>query len=359
MRFGLAFVLALSLLGAACSGGSKPATPTPAAASSQAIPFPTPTVPSAVGKVSDSSPFRAWRDPRVAKPLSDSKLNVDHLVVYTDQVGTGATAGRSYPTLEIVTYDLDAGQIVAVSQAGALGEYVYGASLAGRSLVVRYDDRVMVSGLDGSGSRVLFKAPTDTVVASVAVSPDGTLVAVSVEPSDLMNVTLSFLSFLDVRSGQELSRIPYQTFQDAGLSGTPGVTAWWGDNSAVEIYGVLHKGGGPRATGTAYRDGRVVMYTRTLETRSPDGRQAVYSDGQNVYVCDGMGGTGTGFRLVGLPAGDALFTFGQAGVAARVERYSPDGKSLLFATYPIGTSGQVGPASSTRSLPGMFFRAGA
>lgn len=340
-------LLLLTLLAAAlsaCSGGSKSSTSTATqtdeatAAAPEGSPIPSSTV-----GPPDGPQDRTWREPRVARPLPDAQLKKDHLVVYTDEVATQSTGGRSYPTLEIVTYDLDAGRIIGVSRAGAVRDYVYGAYLAGRSLVIRYEDRVMVSDLDGSASRILFRAPSDTVTASVAVSPDGALVAVAVEPSDFATVTLSFLSFLDVQSGKEVTRIPYDSFRAAGMSGTPGVTAWWGDNSAVEVYGVLHKGGGPRATGTAYRDGRVVMYPQWIEALSGDGTRAAYSDGQNVYVCDGMGGTGTGFRVIALPAGNILFTFGQEGVATRVERFSPDGRQVLFATFPLGTSGQGQP----------------
>lgn len=341
MRIGLCVVL-VGLLLVGCSDGKASGGSTPPATSTVAIPSETPTAPSGVGKVPDSSPPRTWRDPRVAKPLPDSKLNADHLVIYTDELGTEGAGGRSYPTLEIVTYDLDAGQVVAVTHAGALDDYVNGAFLAGRSLVVRYDDRVVVSGLDGSGSRTLFKAPPDTLTASVAVSPDGTLVAVSVEPADLMNVTLSFLSFLDVRTGQELSRISYQTFQAAGVPGTPGVRNWWGDDSAVEIYGVLHKGGGPLPTGTAYRDGRVVKHDYWLQTMSADGRVGAYSLGQNVYFCDSMGATAPGIQVIGLPAGNTVMSFQRSGVVATSEQFSPDGTELLFRTNPldVNSSGQ-------------------
>ena len=333
-------IAALAAVLAACSGGSKPATPTAS-----------PTVPASVSEVTptagtaktDGLPDRTWREPRVAKPLPDAQLKKDHLVVYTDEVATQSTGSRSYPTLEIVTYDLDAGQIVGVSRAGALLDIVYGAYLAGRSLVIRHEDRVVVSALDGSASRILFQAPSGTLTQSVAVSPDGTLVAVAVEPSDLADAPLSFLSFLDVQSGREVSRIPYDSFQTAGMSGTPGVIAWWGDNSAVEVHGIVHKGGGPRPTGTAYRDGSVVMYARSLETMSPDGRQAAYSDGENVYACDSMGGLGVGFRVLGLPAANTVFNFQKEGVAAGAERFSPDGKQVLFATYPLGTSAQGQP----------------
>jgi hypothetical protein len=127
------------------------------------------------------------------------------------------------------------------------------------------------------------------------------------------------------------------------LQGTAGVFqgsisrgSWWGDDSAVEVYGVLHNDGGLGPNAAAYLDGRVVPHGPWM--LSADGSRAASGEGELLYGCQGPGMQHSGFRVVRLPSGDPVDSYQKPGSVVMPYRFSPDGTQLLVAVYSLGSS---------------------
>lgn len=329
----------LALMASGCSGDSPKATPTPGATATSPTAEPT-RVPPTVDRNSKSPtsqpPAVTYPPPRPKPSAADqATLATDPLVIYADEVGSTDFNGRSWPVVEVVSYNLRTGRIAGLFRVGEVGEFAYPAQvmLAGRKAVMNLEKRLVVANLDGSGQRTLFAAPAGGVLTSFAVSPDGTTVAVGAEAENFVDQSLAFLVFVDIRTGALIRRIEQSSFSDVGLPGTPGVTRWLGDGKTVRVVGIAHKGGGGvnRPTAIAGLDGSVRRSVLADEQVSAKEIFKVsFEDADVSYSC-GMGAAPRRLTITQADSGQVVDSIAPEGYVVSTARWSQDGRTLLFS----------------------------
>lgn len=305
------------------------ASPTAAATSAPPPATPTATV----------TPASSGVAPRATPPGGDAAaLASAPLLVYADEVDAEDDGSRHWPIVEVVTYDLRAKRLIAAFRVGKKGEFAYsgGFELAGRSVVMNLEKRVVVANLDGSNQREIFRVPDGSVITTVSVSPDGAVVAIGTEAEDLRDQSLAFLAFVDIKSGVEKTRIAEDVLTRAGLSGTPGPAHWLADGSAVEVYGIAHRDGVPQFKVTARPDGTVTPNVRTLLSLDPTGHYGNATTDTFVNACGELGFAQKALEITREPGGTVVGRIVLDGKAVTLWDWSPDGSEALVRAFPLG-----------------------
>ncbi|MBI2767032.1 MAG: hypothetical protein HYX53_14120 [Chloroflexi bacterium] len=224
---------------ASCGGDAKPrATATPGTAATtgagaSATPAPEPT--------GGASPAAS------ATPIDWSH----RLAVYGSVARVTETGGRRIPVRNAIVWDLAAGKPVRSFEWGADNDAPVTAQLAGRKLVLATETAVTQIDI-GSGARsVVFRASEGTAVQDIRVSPDGSVLAVTVA-----GATLAELRFIDLPTLSGRLRVEQSDARFAGMRGQFWQLQWRDDGSGVlvstatnsEMWGSL---------ATVFLDGRV------------------------------------------------------------------------------------------------------
>ena len=344
----------LALMASGCAGDSPKATPTPGATATSPTSEPTrvpPTVdPNSKSPTSGSPPITY--PPSRAKPsvADQATLATDPLVVYADEVASSDFNGRGWPVVEVVSYNLRTGRIAGLLRVGEVGEYASTGSmqLVGRSVVIDLEKRLVVANLDGTGMRTLFSAPAGGVITSFAVSPDGKTVAVGTESADLRAISgLSFLVFLDVRSGAELRRIDLPAFQALGPFASPGILGWTSGTS-VGVFGASHKGGSGFAKGgqgnalnlVAGLDGSVRSAVLLSDFVGIGRPYAESFDERDLNPECGSAFFPRKLTITQIASGMTIGSIAPEGRVVEFRQWSADGVTLLYSTLPLLAGGQ-------------------
>jgi len=175
------------------------------------------------------------------------------LLVYSKHVRDVDTAGRRYPILSIVSYNVDQGREVSSFEAGNGAEYPAQAVLAGDRIVVNYEHRITSYALDGSDERDLRRAPSGdgNGFIGIGASPDGTNIALTEQrapvcgPPDAQGRTFcdsyaerTRIVVIDAADGRELLSVPQSGPALTGYVGQAAMITWRGDGRGfvVEAY---------------------------------------------------------------------------------------------------------------------------
>ena len=336
---GLACAFALAG-GAACSGGGGTPTPEPSPSSSPspapaATPSPAPATPapSAV-----SSPAASATSP-LARPATYPLPGASGLFAYTAPLGRDTSAGGDIPRRAVIVQDLATGAIrTTVEYSGVIDgkeAYPVGAALAGLHLVVATTSRVTRYGLDGMAPFVLISRPDEPSIAGIAVSADGSLLAVADGCRSSVCEALPAVSILDIATGRTLAVHTHAAFRSAGFRGYAWQLHWRQDGSGVVVVG----GTGSEAPGGrafAGLDGSLTVYPQPAGygNISPDGR-LVFETPRGLG-CMHIGGPSV--RVVDFETGDTLATReGRPGAYAPWE-WSPDGATVIYQFLPGDTA---------------------
>lgn len=255
------------------------------------------------------------------------------IVVYADEVRSESTGERSFPIVEVVTFDLDAGREVASFEVGGLHDFVsaFNVEVVGREVLVAFERRVTVYDFEGNEQRRLYEAPDDRFVTGALVSQDGQLVAIGTEGVDLAQDERSQLLVVDIASGSVVRTFPFER-----LTMTPLPVAWHADNSAIEFRGIIHKGGGLSPYAIARMDGTVVPHDENLVAVDSAGRRAAWLTGDGVFECH-YGLARGRVVLTDLVSGETIDDLSVPGSVLLQGQWSPDGSELLLAAYEVNS----------------------
>lgn len=285
-----------------------------------------------------SSPAASATSPLV-RPATYPLPGASGLVVYTVPLGRDTSGGRDVPRRAVIVQDLATGAIQAtVEYSGIIdGKEVFpvGAALAGRHIIVATPSRVTRYALDGSAPTVLLSHPDELSIAGIAVSADGSLLAVADGCRSPACEALPAVTILDIATGNTVAVHTHAALRAAGFRGYAWHLHWREDGSGVVVVG----GTGSEAPGgraLARVDGSLTVYPqpRGYGNSSPDGRFVL--EAPQGLGCMHIGGPSV--RLVDLDTGDTLITReGRPGAYAPWE-WSPDGASVIYLFLPGDTS---------------------
>lgn len=264
---------------------------------------------------------------------STAALPAADIVVYADEVRSESSSVRNFPIVEVVTFDLDAGNAIASFEVGGLDDYVsaFNVTVVGREVLVAFERRVSVFDFEGNEQRRLYEAPEDRFVTRALVSHDGQLAAIGTEGADLTQDDRSQLLVVDVASGDIV-----RTFSIDTLTMTPLPVAWHADDSAIEFQGIFHKGGGLSTNAVARMDGTVVRREESLVAVDSAGRRAAWLTGNAVPECQYSLAREL-VVLTDLVSGESIDELSLPGSVLLQGRWSPDGSRLLLAAYEVNS----------------------
>ena len=337
-------VLGLATLASGCSSNSPKPTPASTSGASETATTAPPTAeptrmpPTVDPKAPAGGPPPANYPPPRPKPSAadQATLATDPLVVYADEVGSTLSNGRKWPVVEVVSYNLRTGRIAGLFRVGEVGEFAYPARvmLAGRKVVMNLEKRLVVANLDGSGMRTLFAAPEGGVLTTFAISPDKSMVAVGAEGADLRDKSLSFLVFVDFRTGTVVKRIEQPALAAAGLRGSPGVSSWLSSTKAIRVSGITHTDGAGGSTVIAGLDGTARAAQPQDEQVNASAFKSSSEPSDFVFACS-LGTLPRRVAFIEPSSGRVVGLIAPEGRVVLTQRWSPDASTLLFHTLPI------------------------
>ncbi len=260
---------------------------------------------------------------------------VGPLLVYTREVRDSDRVGRSWPTLEVVTYDLGAGAEVASFEVGGMGSFPKQVLLAGRELVVGLAHTLNAYALNGALMRTLREAWPDGMdkygrLSGMAVSPDGTKLAISERPVGEDRFDRQIV-FLDVATGDELLVVPSDHEGFEGISDLIEPSVWRDDGLGVVVRVITSMEGGARLA-TVMLDGTVRLHETTgFAYPAPSGRRAAHGPGS--LGC--MFISGHTVTLTDLDTGAVLAAVEDETLSFLPWEWSPDSTELLYQARPF------------------------
>lgn len=322
MRILLALLL-LALMTAACRSRSqevRPAGTTPTSVTSS----PEPATPTATATPT-------------ARPTADEPedgLTFQRALVFFE---------RSFLGDRLHVYDLDRRELI-LSRPFVVGPGSVQMMLTGGGrLLVAAAGRVWVEGLTGKGARDLWHVPPGSTRTGVAISPDGSTVAIGYESIPLFIRERSGLVVVRVSDGKVIREFGPELFDL--LKAAPAPLAWQGGGSELVLQAVTHTDSG--RFGWARLNGSFgsFPYEQYMAT-DESGTFSAFGDGllsgcselmlaaRTIAIVD----TRTGQTMATLEGGDrmAYYVFGLAA----------DGRALV-ARYPVGQN-QWGPCAESR-----------
>ncbi len=190
---------------------------------------------------------------------------------------------------------------------------------------------------------MLFENPDEGVIGDIAVSPDGTIVAVATHC--LSCTDRGSVRFVRVVDGMVISEVPTSRLNDAGFRGYAWQLRFRADGAGVFVAGgTSSEAWGGRAT--VFFDGTFTVHQepRGFGTLSPDA--TVFAEGTGVAgAC--MHAAGRTLRVLDLQRSSVLYEYTPDNAAIAPWEWSPDGTKLLYLTLP----GPLGDACTwTESL---------
>jgi hypothetical protein len=271
---------------------------------------------------------------------------VGPLFVYAKEVASPLTRSRSWPRVEVITYDLGTGRVAASFSVGTVGSYPTTLALAGRNVIVNYEHSMYSYALDGDQTGVLVEPPLDGPrqwIGDALVSPDGSLVALYQRRDGCDQICVVVI---DVASGSVILSLPRTTpgLDDLG-GGFPDPIAWRDDGAALLVAGQPN---GHRYFGwaTVLLDGSVQNHglNDASVSPAPDGRHAVtVEDTALPWIATDIGcDLTTRLALHDLDANAQLAEFESPGAAVGESYWSPDGSALLLAWRSLPDGGSCG-----------------
>lgn len=251
------------------------------------------------------------------------------LFVYTVLLERKSVADRAWPVRAIVVQDLATGRLERqFTYSGPDLGYPAGVLLAGQRIIVATEPRVTRHELDGSQPFVLFEAKGEPVVGNVAVSPDGSIVAVATYC--LGCTDRGSVRFVGVADGKIVSEVPTSRLNEAGFRGYAWQLRFRADGAGVFVAGgTSSEAWGGRAT--VFTDGTFAVHQEPqgFGAVSPDG--TVYAEGTGIAgPC--MHAAGRTLRVLGLESASVLYEHSPGNAAIAPWEWSPDGTKLLYLT---------------------------
>jgi hypothetical protein len=272
----------------------------------------------------------------------------DPYLVYAHQVGQETQPGRTYPTLEVVTYDVETHERVAAFEVGGPGENPSQVVAAGDRIIVNLEQRILSYARDGSDERVHATATDDGHFIGIGVSPDGTMLAYthteSINDPDATDVFV-----LSIDTGNEVLHLEQRAEEFDGFRGQLALITWRADNQAFEISGYTYTSA-PGGLATVFVDGRVAVHDYLRRLLAPAGRTIATGD---VVICS----LGTHPEQREIVVRD-LDSGAVAGVVHAPEgrfvgwyEWSPDGRELRYLEYSFSDEVREGcPVRDESSL---------
>jgi hypothetical protein len=274
-------------------------------------------------------------------------------VVYRQTVGYAETAERRTPVWRLAAWDIDKGREFASFEVGGGGAVPQRASLAGASIAVSYEDRVVLYSLDGRSERELYRPPAGGAIIDAQLSPDGGSVAAieyardpcpaPVPPAssrtcgDPRDVTRVFA--LNAESRAETLSISARDPAFDGLVGAPSNLTWRDDGASFLIW-VSVPSERPANIVSARLDGTLAQHPYPVYGIyvSPGGRHAVDDDWE---ACDlSLATERHAVDLVRLEDGAVLNSVHEPELNIALEEWSPDGDELLVRVAALTPSPQ-------------------
>jgi DNA-binding CsgD family transcriptional regulator len=278
---------------------------------------------------------------------SNSSADSGRLLVHASQ-------GAAGDPWDIGVYDAVARRevssftIPAVSSTGGRPELA--ASLD--YIFANFVDRVVRYNLDGSGETVVLSAAQGAGgtgpphIISIALSPDGSNLAVTEQTGDLCPATgepqgicdpyedHTKLRVFDAATGDEVMRIDQTDPGFDGFAGQLWRMTWRDDGEAIVVTGATQsEAPGGRAIVTLNGDARTLAEADYGDV-SPDGRYV--AGGAFTLVC-GLGGAIEQHELQVTSAGDGSNVTGVSDVSDNFGfiEWAPDGESLVYRAYAL------------------------
>jgi len=157
-------------------------------------------------------------------------------------------------------------------------------ALAGDMILYAFLDRVEVEPLEGGSRTPLWHAGADQAVTTIAVSPDGELVAIGVEGRDISDLSRARLVIVRLSDGAVIREFGREAVEVVGAAPAPKI--WTPDGSSVVFFGYAHRDAFP-TYGVATVDGGLRPLKGALLAFSPDG--AVVADAEQILpLCQGL-----------------------------------------------------------------------
>jgi DNA-binding CsgD family transcriptional regulator len=259
----------------------------------------------------------------------------DPYLVYAHRVGEESQGGRTYPTLEVVTYDVETHERVAAFEVGAAREFPAQVVAAGDRIIVNLEQRIVSYARDGSDARVLADAG-DGVFVGVGVSHDASMLAYS-QADRFADPDSTEIVVVALNTGDELLRMPQSSdvFEGSAAGrfrGQFAVFIWRDDNRGFVVYGHTHSSA-PGDMATVGLDGDVVVHSLGYPLYpwavAPTGRQHA---GGGIEWCEYPRQDEVIIR--DLDTHDIVRSIRADGNVHRVE-WSPTGGELLFMAYTL------------------------
>jgi hypothetical protein len=250
------------------------------------------------------------------------------LLVYTRDVRSVDTSSRISYAHQVVTYDVGAKREIA-SLDGVQ------AILAGDKIIARSGTQVVQYDIDGSNPRVLREAPEGGAITWVAVSADGTKIALTEEkerPSPWKGwAEITSVVFLDVESGREILVVPMSAPGFEGFGWEAWHVIWRDDGKGVVLLGSSNSDM-PGGTATVLLDGSVRNHDVTTWLAAPNGRYVAEASLGTIMPCEIFIHLNE-IALHDLDSGKALASVHNDELFLLPLEWSPDSTELLYATY--------------------------
>jgi DNA-binding CsgD family transcriptional regulator len=244
---------------------------------------------------------------------------------YSTEVSAVSSGNRRWPTRAIVAYSTATGARDVLLEYGGVGNYPVAEAVSDVHLFYATEVRVVRAALDGSGRRELLGAsPDDDFVQDIAVSPDGSKLAVTFwgiesEPG-------GSLTILDVETGDRLMSTERSRPEFADFAGYFWKVHWRADGLGVVVSGGTSSER-PGGRATVMLDGRVTVdEVQGYAHLAVDGRYL--ADGPGV-ICDDMLVSGNTLNLRNLDSGVAV-SWDTSDLAITPWAWSPDGTEFLM-----------------------------
>lgn len=258
--------------------------------------------------------------------------------VYTGQVRIERDAtDRSIPVRSLVTWDVTEGKLAASFEYGGSGAYPVGVALAGHNVVFATEHQVVEAALDGTERRQVFAAGDGNIIQDIAVSPDGSSLAIVVSPEDIAQPGV--LRILDLQTLQERLVARQSDPRFAPMWGHFGQAQWRGDGAGVLVGTLTHTEMWGSLV-TIFLDGRVrIEDVQGYGNVSPSGRMRAGDIGESGCMFIGT----HNFVIRNLDSGETPLSINNPSVVITPWEWSPDGTQFVFLQQPAAGCDQISP----------------
>ncbi|MCX7616933.1 hypothetical protein [Tepidiforma sp.] len=267
----------------------------------------------------------ATETPSAARPLA----------VVAVQSGSEDTPGRSYPLLEVVSFDAATGDEAARFQAGGRDDFLTPGMvfLAGREVVTVGEKRVVRRALDGRELGVLMDWREDQRPTTAALSHDGRLLAIGWEDAGLRDRENGGLIVFEVATGRVVREWGMDVFGPA-VGAWPAPEGWHADDLGLEVFGFAHRDG-PGVFASVRLDGSVARRGPIVAGIEPGGRLMATAPGGWTWACMGIAIAARELVFADPVTGREAGRAGLDGFAFWPMRFAPGADAVLLEAYPV------------------------